>query len=77
MSARAVRVDSVVGEACQVLDCMVIDCESRVKRVLTRSVGTDFDIGFFLFGAARRDVEGEEKSCRLPLSISHVPPLIC
>ena len=31
---------------------------------------------FFLFwGWKRRDVEGEGKSCKLPLSISHVPVL--
>ena len=59
-----------------VSDCTVTVCGSYVKRVLTRSDGTDLAAGFFLdFSWARRDVEGERKSCRPPLSISHVPPL--
>ena len=32
-------------------------------------------LAFSLIFWARRDAEGEGKSCRPPLSISHVPPL--
>ena len=32
-----------------VSDCTVTVCGSHVKRVLTRSDGTDLDAGFFLF----------------------------
>ena len=51
-------------------DYTVTDYGSHVKRVLTS--------GFFpFFWWARRHVEGERKSCRPPLSISHVPLLTC
>ena len=59
-----------------VSDYTVTVCGSHVKLVLTRSDGADLDAGLFLdLFWARRDVEGEGKSCRPPLSISHVPPL--
>ena len=58
------------------LDCTVTDCGSHVKRVLTRSDPLILTLAFsFFWEGARRDVEGEEKSCRPPLSISHVPLL--
>ena len=58
-----------------VSDCTVNVCGSHVKRVSIRSNCTDLDAAFFLdfFFWARRD--GEGKSCRPPLSISHVLPL--
>ena len=58
-------------------DCTVTVFSFHVKRVLTRSDCADLDADFFLvfFGRARRDVGGEGKSCRPPLSISHVPLL--
>ena len=60
----AERVETVVGLACQGIGLHGTDCDSHVKRVLTRSDGTDFDTGLFLafFFWARRDVDGEEKS---------------
>ena len=56
-------------------DCTVLDCSSPVKRVSTRSCCSDLDAAFFLFFLERRDVEGEEKSCRPPLGTSHVHQL--
>ena len=57
-------------------DCAATDCGSHVKRVLTRSDGTDLDTGFFPFlERARRDVEGEGKSCRpSPQHLARAPP---
>ena len=54
--------------------CTVTVCGSHVKRVSTRGDCTDLDAGLFLFGHGEM-LRVREKSCRPPLSISHVPVL--
>ena len=72
----AERVKTVLVRPASESDCIVTDCGSHVKRVLTLSEKLTLTLAFSLFFFwARRGVEGEGKSCRPPLSISHVPPL--
>ena len=68
-----------LGRPANESNCTVTFCGFHVFCVLTFIDCADLDVDFFLFfwegRGARRDVGSEGKSCRPPLSMSHVPVL--